>query len=128
MFYHGDDPSSASSDQETTLHRVRERQWMYLRPIAAAPLAHIGVTLYRSSKTPVQKQVVVAGVVGSTVLAVGMRLASGIYSWPMLESSVLEGYGGPSRRIQDSFLLAITTRAYRITLPVLLATLYEETE
>lgn len=47
---------------------------MYLGPIAAAPLAHIGVTLYRSAKTPFQKQVVIGGVIGSTVLAVGMRL------------------------------------------------------
>lgn len=35
--------------QQDHLYRVRERQWIYLGPIAAAPLAHIGVTLYGSS-------------------------------------------------------------------------------
>ena len=35
--------------EQDHLYRVRERQWIYLGPIAAAPLAHIGVTLYGSS-------------------------------------------------------------------------------
>ena len=54
---------------------VRERQWMYLGPIVAAPLAHIAVTLYRSAKTPQQKQLILGvGVIGSTVTTIGMRL------------------------------------------------------
>lgn len=59
---------------EERLYRVRERQWMYLGPIVAAPLAHIGVTLYRSAHTPFQKRLVVGGILTSTVLAVGMRM------------------------------------------------------
>lgn len=58
-----------------TLSRVRERQWIYLGPIMAAPMAHIAVTLYRSAKTPQQKQWILGvGVIGSTVATVGMRL------------------------------------------------------
>lgn len=64
----------SNGHHDESLHYVRERQWMYLGPIAAAPLAHIGVTLYKSAKTPLQKQLVIGGVVGSTVLALGMRL------------------------------------------------------
>lgn len=68
-------PSSSSpAGGQPQLYRVRERQWMYLGPIAAAPLAHIGVTLYRSAVTPFQKKCVVGGVVATTILAVGMRL------------------------------------------------------
>jgi hypothetical protein len=55
--------------------RVRERQWIYLGPILAAPLAHIGVTLYRSAKTARQRQLLVAAIVGSTLSTIGMRLA-----------------------------------------------------
>jgi hypothetical protein len=55
--------------------RVRERQWMYLGPIAAAPIAHICVTLYRDAKTPRTKQLLLSvGIVGSTVATIGMRL------------------------------------------------------
>lgn len=55
--------------------RVRERQWMYLGPILAAPIAHICVTLYRDAKTPRQKQLLFGvGIVGSTVATIGMRL------------------------------------------------------
>ena len=44
-------------------------------PSAAAPLAHICVTLYHSAKTPRQKQVLlVGGVIGSTVMTISMRL------------------------------------------------------
>ena len=54
---------------------IRERQWIYLGPIAAAPLAHIAVTLYQSAKTPRQKAVILGcGVVGSTVVTISMRL------------------------------------------------------
>mmetsp|Transcript_27844 Transcript_27844/g.76642 ORF Transcript_27844/g.76642 Transcript_27844/m.76642 type:complete len:112 (-) Transcript_27844:1755-2090(-) len=56
------------------LHRVRDRQWLYLGPIAAAPMAHICVSLYQKAKTPFQKQLIVGGVVGSTFLAISMRL------------------------------------------------------
>ena len=55
---------------------VRERQWLYIGPILAAPLAHIAVSMYRKAHTPLQKRLVLGvGVFGSTVLAVGMRLA-----------------------------------------------------
>ena len=42
-------PQPTPPPQQDHLYRVRERQWIYLGPIAAAPLAHIGVTLYGSS-------------------------------------------------------------------------------
>lgn len=101
-FQHHDDDegiglSSSSSSRRSTaepqqerLYRVRERQWIYLGPIAAAPLAHIGVTLYRSAVTPFHKQLIMGGVVASTVLAVGMRLVLMVHA----------GYpGGPNRAI-----------------------------
>jgi hypothetical protein len=48
---------------------------MYLGPIVAAPLAHIGVTLYHSAKTVQQKQMILGiGIIGSTVMTMGMRL------------------------------------------------------
>jgi len=55
--------------------KIRERQWMYMGPIIAAPLAHIAVTLYRDAKTPRQKQFLLGvGIIGSTVATIGMRL------------------------------------------------------
>ena len=55
---------------------VRERQWIYLGPIMAAPLAHIAVTMYRSAKTPRQKTLILGvGVIGSTVMTLSMRLS-----------------------------------------------------
>lgn len=64
-----------SKEEEHALARVRERQWIYLGPILAAPVAHIAVTLYRSAKTPLQKRWILGvGVVGSTFATVGMRL------------------------------------------------------
>ena len=55
--------------------KVRERQWMYLGPIAATPIAHICVTLYRDAKTPRQKQLLLGlGIMGSTAATIGMRL------------------------------------------------------
>jgi hypothetical protein len=65
-------PPSQANDAQ--LHRIRQRQWMYMGAILAAPFAHIGVTLYHSAKTPRAKQLLVAGIAGSTVFAVGMRL------------------------------------------------------
>lgn len=57
------------------LVQVRERQWLYLGPIAATPFAHIAVTLYRDAKTPRQKQLLLGvGILGSTALTLGMRL------------------------------------------------------
>lgn len=48
---------------------------MYLGPIAATPIAHICVTLYRDAKTPRQKQLLLSvGIVGSTLMTLGMRL------------------------------------------------------
>jgi hypothetical protein len=61
--------------EEEGLFLVRERQWMYLGPIAATPIAHIAVTLYRDAKTPRQKQLIAGvGILGSSVMTLGMRL------------------------------------------------------
>mmetsp|Transcript_103366 Transcript_103366/g.287903 ORF Transcript_103366/g.287903 Transcript_103366/m.287903 type:complete len:109 (+) Transcript_103366:182-508(+) len=58
------------------MSKLRERQWLYIGPIAAAPIAHIAVTMYRSSRSPLQRRMLLGfGVVGGTALAVGMRLA-----------------------------------------------------
>ena len=60
---------------EIVMARVRERQWIYLGPIAAAPIAHICVTLYRDAKTPQAKRLLFGvGIIGSTVATLGMRL------------------------------------------------------
>lgn len=54
---------------------VRERQWIYLGPIAAAPLGHIAATVARSAKTAQQKQLILGlGLIGCTVMTVSMRL------------------------------------------------------
>ena len=69
--------SSSSSSSRIRKHIVRERQWMYLGPIAAAPLAHIGVTLYKSpavKKSRFLQTALISGIIGSTVLAISMRL------------------------------------------------------
>jgi hypothetical protein len=64
-----------TEDDDRHLVHVRERQWMYLCPIAATPFAHIAVTLYRDAKTPRQKQLLLGvGILGSTALTLGMRL------------------------------------------------------
>ena len=64
-----------TKEEEHAKAIVRERQWIYLGPILAAPLAHIAVTLYRSAKTPAQRRVILGvGVVGSTVGTIAMRL------------------------------------------------------
>ena len=55
---------------------MRDRQWIYLGPILAAPMAHIAVTSYRHAKTPLQRRLVLGvGILGSTVFSIGMRLA-----------------------------------------------------
>lgn len=67
--------STADKEKEVVMARVRERQWIYLGPIAAAPVAHICVTLYRDAKTPRARTLLLgAGVFGSTFLTIGMRL------------------------------------------------------
>jgi hypothetical protein len=64
-----------SKEEQHVQARVRERQWMYLGPIMAAPLAHIAVAMYRSAKTPQQKKWIMrVGIVGSTFATIGMRL------------------------------------------------------
>jgi hypothetical protein len=64
-----------SHDQEIVMARVRERQWVYLGPILAAPVAHICVTLYRDVKTSQAKRLLLGvGVIGSTVATISMRL------------------------------------------------------
>ncbi|KAL3910064.1 MAG: hypothetical protein SGARI_002301 [Bacillariaceae sp.] len=60
--------SIPTNEEEHAQAMVRERQWIYLGPILAAPLAHIAVTLYQSAKTPAQRRLFLGiGVVGSTV-------------------------------------------------------------
>ena len=62
-------------EQDVARALVRERQWMYLGPIIAAPIAHVSVTLYRSAKTQRAKQLLFGvGIVGSTIATLGMRL------------------------------------------------------
>ena len=66
--------STANKEQQEAAV-VRERQWLYLGPIAAAPIAHICVTLYRGSTNPQTKRLLLgAGIIGSTVTTVGIRL------------------------------------------------------
>lgn len=65
----------ATINDPTVKAVVRERQWIYLGPIIAAPMAHIAVTMYRSAKTVRQKQIILGvGIVGSTVMTLSMRL------------------------------------------------------
>jgi hypothetical protein len=60
---------------EAVMRKVRERQWMYLGPIAAAPIVHISVTMYRGAKTPQMKKLWLwGGIVGCTVSTISMRL------------------------------------------------------
>eukprot|EP00934_Nitzschia_sp_Nitz4_P001503 Nitzschia sp. Nitz4//scaffold109_size72162//53651//54019//NITZ4_005854-RA/size72162-processed-gene-0.19-mRNA-1//1//CDS//3329532787//1503//frame0 len=95
-------PMQGGDDQ---LHIVRERQWMYLGPIAAAPLAHICVTLYRDAKTPLQKRMVIGGVIGSTFLAVGMRLVLMAHA----------GYpGGPNSQMAERERVVTSQQKYEI--------------
>jgi len=92
-------------EEPELLYRVRERQWMYLGPIAATPLAHIGVTLYRSAVTPIQKQFVLGGIVVSTFLAVGMRLVLMVHA----------GYpGGPNLQMIEREHLVTKDEKYRM--------------
>lgn len=61
--------------REDAKQRLRQRQWLYMGPIAAAPLAHIAVSLLRHAKTPMQRGLIVGvGVVGSTAATLGMRV------------------------------------------------------
>lgn len=65
----------SAMDFPSNSNTLRQRQWIYLGPIAATPLAHIAVTLYREAKTPTQRQLIVGvGIIGSTVLTLSMRL------------------------------------------------------
>jgi hypothetical protein len=82
------DNSNIERQNEIVMARVRERQWMYLGPIMAAPFAHFAVTLYRDAKTPQQKRLVLLGGVGGfTCLSLGMRLYLMVHA----------GYPGSSR-------------------------------
>jgi hypothetical protein len=62
-------------DQNMEQFSVRERQWIYLGPIAAAPIAHISVTLYKEARSPQQKKFIMGfGIIGATMATIGMRL------------------------------------------------------
>jgi hypothetical protein len=75
---------SSERVNNATVH-YRKQQWIYLGPILAAPLSHVAVTLYRSAKTPRQKQMIVSyGIIGTSVMTVGARL------WLMFDA----GYPG----------------------------------
>jgi len=67
--------AAKNANNASAAEKVRTRQWVYLGPILAAPLAHMAVSMYRKAKTPMQKRLVIGvGVVGSTCLSLGMRL------------------------------------------------------
>ena len=89
----GDDDNDAEL-QAGTLERFRTRQWIYLGPILAAPLAHIAVSSYRHAKTPRMKAAVIGvGVLGSTALSVGMRMV-------LMVDSCYIGDKSPASRVQ----------------------------
>jgi hypothetical protein len=68
-------PDAKMESTSSNATQFRQRQWMYLGPIAATPLAHISVTLYREAKTQKQRQLILGvGIIGSTVMTLGMRL------------------------------------------------------
>lgn len=68
-------PNAKMESTSSNATQFRQRQWMYLGPIAATPLAHISVTLYRDAKTQKQRQLILGvGIIGSTVMTLGMRL------------------------------------------------------
>ena len=72
--YTVDNHPQKQQQQQDRVH-IRERQWMYLGPIAATPFAHIAVTLYRDAKTARQKQLLLGvGILGSTAMTLGMRM------------------------------------------------------
>jgi hypothetical protein len=69
-------PELTTADHHREQQRmVRERQWLYLGPIAAAPLAHISVTRDRHAKTTLPRRLIVGvGILGASLGAVGMRI------------------------------------------------------
>jgi len=87
---------------------LRERQWIYLGPIIAAPLAHIAVTSYRYAKTPLQRRFVIGvGVAGTTAFSFVMRLvlmdhAGKLFIQFLYVSCSLE------KKIRNSFIGKIT--------------------
>ena len=94
---------------DVVLARVRQRQWMYLGPIAAAPVAHIAVTLYRSAKTPLQRQWILGiGIIGSTIGTIGMRLYLMAHA----------GYsGGPNHQMSSRELVVTEAQKRRLENP-----------
>lgn len=66
------------SEEETkaiAVARARQKQWMYWAPVALAPLPYICVTLYRSAKTPAQKQLLVGvGIIGIPMATFAARV------------------------------------------------------
>ena len=56
---------SEEEEKAIVAARAREKQWMYWAPVAVAPVPYICVSLYRSAKTPLQRQALVGvGMVG----------------------------------------------------------------
>lgn len=65
-----------SADSPSDASPMRTRQWMYIGPIIAAPIAHVAVSSYRLAKTRRARLAIVGvGIVGATAASVGMRLA-----------------------------------------------------
>ena len=65
----------AEAESQEPPERVRIRQWVYLGPILAAPLAHIAVSSYRLAKSPWAKRAIFfGGVLGATAFSIGMRM------------------------------------------------------
>jgi hypothetical protein len=118
--------------EQDHLYRVRERQWIYLGPIAAAPLAHIGVTLYGSSlknesgrrgsssttsstttsrralwmiPQQTKRQILVGGIAATTVLTIGMRLYLMVHA----------GYpGGPNQQMAERERIVTKDEKYKL--------------
>ena len=95
-------PSSQPSFDST---QIRQRQWMYLGPILAAPLAHIAVPFYREAKSQKQRQIILGvGIIGSTVLTITMRLYLMAHA----------GYpGGETRETIQSRIIEVKTEEER---------------
>ena len=51
----------------------REKQWLYIGPILGAPLAHIGVTLFKKAN-PMQKRLLAGFIAVSTISTVVTRV------------------------------------------------------
>ena len=108
-------------EQERQATKLRQRQWMYLGPIAATPIAHICVTLYRDARTPRQKQLLLGvGILGATAATIGMRLYlmahagyPGSHHANVVEREVVVKSEEERKRIQEPTVGTIVKEAFR---------------